>query len=451
MPDGQVVYSQRNGEFRVDAQNGFGFGDRFPAAVEGLSEAICAGQPFDNSYLPGTRRNSSWPRQWRSCTFDGMGRALEKFRLALLASLSHDVFGIAKGAAYSAILCLFPTILVLTTLLALTPESDTLRGEMRAAFAEVLPADTMTLLHAYFTNQKVRSEQVLVSAIVVSLVAAMGMMHSLMEGFRRAYELPRREWSFWVERVVALVLVPLCLVPMAFATVMVAFGHQIEQWVVSNSYHVLGPLVLFIWRIVRWSIGLFTTIVVLAVIYQFGTPRRRAWKYVLPGASGAAIIWFLATLGFGFYLTRFADYSVVYGPLGAVVATLVWLYISTVSVLIGAEFNAHIFPKPQRSLTPGRCRAAGRKPWSRPAASAQAEAGKQLRLPGPVQIDLPSTGRPRPPRASTRRIELLEAVTVSPANAVWGTNEFYPDGTELYPSGRPTPPGQDCGHPWPFL
>ena len=108
----------------------------------------------------------------------------------MLASLSHDVFGTAKAAAYSAILCLFPTILVLTTLLALTPESDTLRGEMRAAFAEVLPSDTMNLLHAYFTNQKVRSEQVVFSAIVVSLVAAMGMMLSLMEGFRRAYELP---------------------------------------------------------------------------------------------------------------------------------------------------------------------------------------------------------------------------------------------------------------------
>jgi membrane protein len=176
------------------------------------------------------------------------------------------------------------------------------------------------------------------------------MMLSLMEGFRRAYQLPRHEWNFWVERVIALALIPLCLVPMAFATVMVAFGHQIEEWVISNSYHVLGTFVLFIWRVVRWSIGLFTTIVVLAMIYQFGTPRRQAWKRVLPGASGAAIIWFLATLAFGFYLTRFADYSVVYGPLGAVVATLVWLYISTVSVLIGAEFNAHVFPKPQRLL-----------------------------------------------------------------------------------------------------
>ena len=173
-----------------------------------------------------------------------MARALEKFRLALLASLSHDVFGTAKAAAYSAILCLFPAILVLTTLLALAPESDTLRGEMRAAFAEVLPSDTMNLLHAYFTNQKVRSEAGGLLRHRGQLFAAMGMMLSLMEGFRRAYELPRHEWSFWVERLVALALVPLCLVPMAFATVMVAFGHQIEEWVISNSYHVLGPYVL---------------------------------------------------------------------------------------------------------------------------------------------------------------------------------------------------------------
>ena len=278
-----------------------------------------------------------------------MRRILADIRLAVLAALSHDVFGTAKAAAYSAILCLFPTILVLTTLLALTPESDSMRGEMRAAFAAVLPEDTMTLLHDYFTNQKIRSEQVVVSAVVVGLFAAMGMMLSLMEGFRRAYDLPRKEWRFWVERLVAFAMVPLCLLPLALATFTVAFGHQIEEWVMSNSYHVLGPYVLLVWRVVRWTIGLLTTIFVLAMVYQFGTPRRREWKYVVPGASGAAIMWFLATLAFGFYLTRFADYSVVYGPLGAVVATLVWLYIATVSVLLGAEFNARRYPKPPRT------------------------------------------------------------------------------------------------------
>jgi membrane protein len=299
-----------------------------------------------------------------------MVRGLEKFRLALLASLSHDVFGTAKGAAYSAILCLFPTLLVLTTLVAVSPESDSLRWEMRAAFSEVLPADTMTLIHSYFVTEKERSYQVIASAIVVSLFAAMGMMLSLMEGFRRAYDLPRHEWNFWMNHVVALALVPSCLVPLTLATVMIAFGHQIEEWVVSNSYQLLGTYVLFVWRIVRWSIGLLTTIVVLGMIYHFGTPRRQSWKRVLPGASGAAIIWFLATLGFGFYLTRFADYSVVYGPLGAVVATLVWLYITTVSVLIGAEFNAHVFPKPATSAAVlEEARPVAVKPWLRASGS----------------------------------------------------------------------------------
>jgi len=59
-------------------------------------------------------------------------------------------------------------------------------------------------------------------------------------------------------------------------------------------------------------------------------------------------MWFLTTLIYGYYITRFSDYSVVYGSLGTLIATLVWLYITSVSVLMGAEFNAQFFPKPLR-------------------------------------------------------------------------------------------------------
>ena len=86
-----------------------------------------------------------------------MARALDRFRLALLTSFSTTCSAprkrrlrIPPSSASS------PPSWSFTTLLALTPESDTVRGEMRAAFAEVLPVDTMTLLHAYFTTQKLR-------------------------------------------------------------------------------------------------------------------------------------------------------------------------------------------------------------------------------------------------------------------------------------------------------
>ena len=274
-----------------------------------------------------------------------MLRAFVKIRCALLAALAHDVLGTAKAAAYSAILCLFPAILVITTLLAMAPEADSFRGDLLTSFDEILPGETMTLLHASFNKQHVRSGQVIFSASLVSLWAAMGVLLSLMEGFRRAYNLPRHEWPFWLERLVAVALIPSCLAPMLFATVIVAFGHQIEMWLLLNTDHVLKFYFLLLWRIIRLAIGLATTILVLAVIYHFGTPRRRHWKHVVAGASGAAGIWFLATLLYGFYVTRFAHYSLFYGSLGTLAVTMVWLYITSLSVLMGAEFNAQFHPK----------------------------------------------------------------------------------------------------------
>jgi membrane protein len=88
-----------------------------------------------------------------------------------------------------------------------------------------------------------------------------------------------------------------------------------------------------------------TVVAVITVIYHFGTPRTHSWRCALPGATMATFTWFVATMIYGWYVTRFAAYMVVYGSLAAAIATLVWMYITSLSVLIGAEFNAQIFPK----------------------------------------------------------------------------------------------------------
>jgi membrane protein len=132
---------------------------------------------------------------------------------------------------------------------------------------------------------------------------------------------------------------------MFFATALIVFGHQIEFWMVDNSDHELRLYVLVLWRIVRWAISVTTVVAVMTVLYHFGTPRTHSWKCALPGAAMATLTWFAATLIYGWYVTRFAAYMVVYGSLAAAIATLVWLYITSLSILIGAEFNAQIFPK----------------------------------------------------------------------------------------------------------
>jgi membrane protein len=272
-----------------------------------------------------------------------MSKLLTQLRKALWLALDHDVLNTSKAAAYSGMLMLFPALMVLTTLLAQVPEGTTLVGEIRASFEQFLPGDTMDLLQTALQTKRIHSVQLIFSAAGLSVFAGLGLTLSLMEGFRRAYQLRRDDWGFWQRRVRALLLVPIVLVPLSLATLVIVFGRQIEAWMIDNADHELRFIVLIFWRLVRWVVALSTSVTVLGALYHFGTRRREHWAWVAPGALAATLLWFPATLAFGWYVTRIADYSMFYGPFGAAIATLVWLYITAFSALLGAELNGVLF------------------------------------------------------------------------------------------------------------
>jgi len=288
-----------------------------------------------------------------------MLQALRHLRRAVWSAFGHSAFSMAKAAAYSAMLSLFPALVVVTTLFAVMPSGDDIRGVLRAALQQVLPPDTMLLVQNYFISYHTQSLRIVWGCAFVSVFAAMGVLLTLMDGFRRAYRLPRGIWGFWQERIVAALLVPGTMIPMAAATAFLTFGHFIETWMIQNSDHGLRLYVILFWRLIRWTIALLASVMSLVLIYHFGVPRhkhpqrggrlafiRGRWRETLPGATIATASWFLATLLYGLYVTRFADYSIVYGSLGAGIATLVWLYMISFSVIIGAEYNAQLFPFP---------------------------------------------------------------------------------------------------------
>ena len=266
-----------------------------------------------------------------------------QLRKALWLALEHDVLNTAKAAAYSGMLALFPALVVFTALLARGPKGTTLVGEIRASYEQILPADSMALLQSAMETRRLHSTQLIFSAAGLSVFAGLGVMLSLMDGFRRAYRQRRDNWGFWQKRKRALALVFIVLLPLSLATLVLVFGRQIEIWMVLNATHQLRHLVLFFWRMVRWMIALLTSISVLGALYHFGTRRKEHWLWVAPGAVAATLLWFPATLAFGWYVTRIADYSMFYGSFGAGIATLVWLYITSFSALLGAELNGVLF------------------------------------------------------------------------------------------------------------
>ncbi len=258
--------------------------------------------------------------------------------------LAHDCMNLAQSAAYSSMVALFPALVVAAAAIALLPDVTPLKIEVGEFFNEVLPANVFPLLTSYFVSTGTadghpHTTRALVLAGLVSLIGASSAIATIMEGLHRAAGLPFNCWSFLQKRARSLLLVPLSFVPLAIASLLVVFGRFITEWLAEHLAVSFRPAFFALALAVRWTISLAGVAGLTALIYHMGTPRRQNWMKSLPGAIVATSLWFLITLLFGWYVTRVANYSAVYGSLGAGIALLFWLYIVFLSVLCGAEFN----------------------------------------------------------------------------------------------------------------
>ena len=270
-------------------------------------------------------------------------RFLRLLRLAFWRAFQHDAFAIAKASAYSSILTFFPALVVVGSVLATSHKTEAYLREISYAVGRILPAGSATAV-AYLKGTTQRSVGLLITTSLLSLWTASGVMISWMEGFRRSYQLPKI-WGLFKERMIAFSLVILAGIPLTFATILVASGSRIETRILFHLGHEFGPYILLLWTAVRWLIAGLTSIAVIALIYHNAVPRTQPWHSVLPGATLATAVWFGATALFGWYLQRYADYSIIYGSLGVGIALLVWMYMISLIILVGAEFNAMLYPR----------------------------------------------------------------------------------------------------------
>jgi len=272
-----------------------------------------------------------------------LGRFWRLFRMSVWRAFEHDAFAIAKASAYSSILTFFPALLVLGSVLATVRRGEVYLREISYALGRILPAGSATAL-AYLKGSTQRPVGLLLGTSLLTVWTASGVVVSWMDGFRRAYQLPKT-WGLVKERLIAVSLVIMAGLPLTFATILVAFGARIETRVLFHIGHEFGPLILFLWIIIRWTIAIMTSVAVIALIYHNAVPRTQPWHSVLPGACLATGLWLTSTALFGWYLQHYADYSIIYGSLGVGIALLFWMYLISLVVLVGAEFNAMLFPR----------------------------------------------------------------------------------------------------------
>jgi len=271
-----------------------------------------------------------------------MLRFLRLLRLAFWRAFVHDAFAIAKASAYSMIFTFFPVLLIVGSALASWRKGQPYLREISYALGSILPAGGNTAL-SYLKGAAVHPVGLLTTT-VITLWTASGVMISWMEGFRRCYELPKT-WGLVKERLIAFQLVIFALIPMTFSTLLVAVGSKFETRLLPYIDPDFSIYVLLLWGATRWLIATLTSIAVIALIYHHAVPRTQPWHSVMPGAMLATVLWFSTTVGFRAYLQHLGNFATIYGSLGVAMALLVWMYLISLVVLVGAEFNALLFPR----------------------------------------------------------------------------------------------------------
>lgn len=270
-----------------------------------------------------------WPKLW------------SLLRSACIGLYRNGCLGIAKGAAYSAMLSFFPVLTTLAALLFQAKAESVSRTVARLLY-DVVPPGTEDVVRALFVVQGEHPRSLLIVATILAVWAASGAMMSMLEGFRAVYHIPKGR-PFVHERAVAMLLVFTSALPVIAASALIVIGKRGESeliaWLTPNGGGLRG-WVLLAGQIARFVIASASIVLATALIYYWGPNRKQVFRDVLPGALLATLLWLVATLVFGWYVRHVSNYNVLYGSVGAGLALLVWMYVLSVIVLLGCEVNA---------------------------------------------------------------------------------------------------------------
>ena len=249
---------------------------------------------------------------------------------------------LAAALTYYAVLSLFPALLVLVSLLGVVGQGRRTVDAVLEMAAGVVPGDAMNLLRPTI-EQLVASPSAgvaLITGALAALWSASGYVGAFGRAMNRIYEIEEGR-PVWKLRPLQLVLTLAgLLLASAVAVMLVISGPVAEK--VGNAIGA-GSVAVTIWNIAKWPVILVCVVLAVAVLY-YATPnvKQPKFRWISIGAGFAIVIWIAASVLFGFYVANFGSYNKTYGTLAGVIVFLLWLWITNLALLFGAELDAEL-------------------------------------------------------------------------------------------------------------
>ncbi len=266
------------------------------------------------------------------------------------------VFNIAAGLSYYFLLSLFPLLILLATILGYLPVPNLFNQVMDMA-ARIVPGDAMGLVRRILHSVLIPGRGKLLSfGIIGTLWAASGGFSAMIDALDIAYD-ARKSRPMFKQRLVAVGLTFLTGGLMSLSLILTMIGSRAGVWI-GKLLH-LSDAFQWTWPYIRWGIIIGSIVLAMEMLYFLGPNVRQRFKDSLPGAVLGTTLWILISVAVNAYVSHFANYNKTYGTIGAVIALMLWLYVSSIAILIGAELNSELLKaegkklKGQQALEPG--------------------------------------------------------------------------------------------------
>ena len=267
----------------------------------------------------------------------------------------HDDEVPALGAqiTYYLILSFFPFLIFLLTLTAYTPlKAEQITADITAA----LPESTQSIILSIHEDVSNQSSPALLSAGMLAGIwtASSGMM-ALSRTLNKAYD-DEETRPYWKVRLLAVVYTIGFTAAVWLSFALLVFGQVLGKWLFDR-------LTLYAeferwWVTLKYLLSLLIMALIFTLLYIGAPSRKMKWREVIPGSIFATVGWVATSLLFSLYVNRFGTYAKTYGSLGGIIVLLVWLYLSSIILLLGGELNAAlVFDRQGKEKT--ECKAFG--------------------------------------------------------------------------------------------
>jgi len=247
----------------------------------------------------------------------------------------------AAALTYYGVLALFPALIVLLSILGLVGHSAT--QPLLDNLSKLAPGSANQIIGdavRQIANSRGTAGVAFIVGLLVALWSASGYVGAFARASNAIYDVEEGR-PFWIMRPVQiLVTVAMILLLAASALAVVVSGPLARQ---VGKLLGVGSSAVTAWDIAKWPAILLVVITMIAILY-FVAPnvKHQGFRWITPGGMLSVLIWLIASAAFAFYVANFGSYNKTYGALAGVVVFLVWLWISNLAILLGAEFNAEL-------------------------------------------------------------------------------------------------------------